>query len=98
MAMVSEAGLLIDGTILNVYVDHGTDGKDYGRVQVSNQDGVSNVNFNAQDTERLRVQDFQPGVRVLWIVRPYVVYGVSKNTGNAYGILKLSFIRDNAVE
>lgn len=94
MAMVPEAGLLIEGSILNVHVDRGSDGNDYATVQVSNEDGISNVNFNAQDTRNLQVQAFQPTTRVAWVVRPYVLYGVSKNTGNSYGILKLIFVRN----
>lgn len=98
MAMVPEAGLLIEGSILNVHVDRGSDGNDYATVQVSNEDGISNVNFNAQDTRNLQVHAFQPTTRVAWVVRPYVVYGVSKNTGNAYGILKLNYVRNNNAE
>lgn len=95
MAMVPEAGLLIEGSILNVHVDRGADGNDYATVQVSNEGGISNVYFNAQDTRDLQVQAFQPTTRISWVVRPYVVYGVSKNTGNSYGILKLNYVRSN---
>ena len=45
MANVPEAGMKIDGTVLRVAIDHDDKGTAYGTVQVSNDDGISDVSF-----------------------------------------------------
>ena len=94
MANVPEAGMRIDGQVLRVGIDHDDKGNTYGTVQVSNDDGISDVSFNADTTRDMHVATLAPGTPVAWVVRPYVVFGTSKRSGNAYGFLKLNFLRD----
>ncbi|WP_155510471.1 hypothetical protein [Bifidobacterium adolescentis] len=94
MANVPEAGMKIDGTVLRVAIDHDDKGNAYGTVQVSNDDGISDVSFNADSTRTMQVANIAPGTPIAWIVRPFVVFGTSKRSGNAYGFLKLNFLRD----
>lgn len=94
MANVPEAGMKIDGTVLRVAIDHDDKGTAYGTVQVSNDDGISDVSFNADATRTMQVANIKPGTPIAWVVRPFVVFGTSKRSGNAYGFLKLNFLRD----
>ena len=84
----------IDGQVLRVGIDHDDKGNTYGTVQVSNDDGISDVSFNADATRTMQVANIKPGTPIAWIVRPFVVFGTSKRSGNAYGFLKLNFLRD----
>lgn len=96
MANVPEAGMKIDGTVLRVAIDHDDKGTAYGTVQVSNDDGISDVSFNADSTRTMQVANIAPGTPIAWIVRPFVVFGTSKRSGNAYGFLKLNFCGSSA--
>lgn len=98
MAMVPEAAMKLDGTVMRVGIDHDDKGNAYGTVQVSNNDGISDVSFNANATRDMQVANLVPGTPVAWIVRPFVVFGVSKKSGNAYGFLKLNFLRDQLAD
>ena len=88
----------LDGTVMRVGIDHDDKGNAYGTVQVSNNDGISDVSFNADATRDMQVATLAPGTPVAWVVRPFVVFGVSKKSGNAYGFLKLNFLRDQLAD
>ena len=73
MAMVPEAAMRLDGTVMRVSIDHDDKGNAYGTVQVSNNDGISDVSFNADATRDMQVATLAPGTPVAWVVRPFVV-------------------------
>ena len=98
MAMVPEAAMRLDGTVMRVSIDHDDKGNAYGTVQVSNNDGISDVSFNSAATRDMQVATLAPGTPVSWVVRPFVVFGVSKKSRNAYGFLKLNFLRDQLAD
>lgn len=93
MANIREAGLRFDGTVRYVKTDRDDKGNEYATVQLENADGISDVSFSAQATRDLHAAGCTSGEVVSWIVRPYIVYGVSKRTGGPYGFLKLNYVR-----
>lgn len=93
MANIREAGLRFDGTVRYVKTDRDDKGNEYATVQLENADGISDVSFSAQATRDLHAAGCTSGELVSWIVRPYIVYGVSKRTGGPYGFLKLNYVR-----
>lgn len=92
MAVIREATFTLAGTIRRVSVDHDQQGTAYATVQVENEGGISDVSFSAENTRTTGAVDFRPGTSVSWLIRPYVVYGVSKRTGAPYGICKLNYV------
>lgn len=92
MVIVSEASMRFTGDVRAVRYETGTDGKSYLRAQVENSDGISDIAFNEADTASHRT--VQAGQSVDWIIRPYVVSGVSARTNKPYAFLSLRFIRD----
>ena len=93
MANIREAGLRFDGTVRYINTDRDDKGNEYATVQLENADGISDVSFSAQATRDLHAAGCTSGEVVSWIVRPYIVYGVSKRTGGPYGFLKLNYVR-----
>ena len=69
MANVPEAGMKIDGTVLRVAIDHDDKGTAYGTVQVSNDDGISDVSFNADSTRTMQVANIAPGTPIASFAR-----------------------------
>lgn len=98
MAMVPEAGMKLDGNVIRVGIDHDDKGNAYGTVQVSNDDGISDVSFSAEATRNMRVSELAPGTPVAWVVRPYAMFGVSKRSNQQYGFIKLNFLRDQLAD
>lgn len=91
MAVIREAGVELTGTVRDVQIDE-SDGRRYLIAQVENDDGISDVRFSAQETETH--SGVARGELVAWVVRPWLVSGVSKRTGRPYAFLHLNYVRD----
>lgn len=95
MPYFPEAALIIEGTVVDSKIETASNGKEYLTVRISNDYGMSDVSFNVAKTQVYK--DVAQGDVVKWLIRPFVKYGISSRTQQAYGILRLNFL-DEAPE
>lgn len=93
MAQISECGMRLDGVVRKaVYNTDEKSGARYLTAQIENDDGISDVRFSADATRAHN--GLSRGDLVSWVVRPWLMSGVSKRTGSSYAFLHIDYVRD----